>query len=410
MKKILLMFVITAYYSLQTTVSFAQQGTSISDHSGVQPDNSAILDVNSTSKGLLIPRVALVSTDDVTTIPNPATSLLIYNTGTGGMSQAGFYYWNGSHWIQAIGPTGLGYCCLTSSTSLTLTTGTQTLTTNLLSTQTAFTSGDRVRLSVNGSVTYYMEGVVSSFSSATMVTVIDNVANSGTYTSWLITIAGDKGGIGNYATQPLQTTFATTPINSFTTNGYTSLYGTFAINGVSQTNKILGTDGSSYVTSYPQYTTSGLPSSFSVGTLNPQSITGTGVTDQALFNSMPYTVKITNVNMNSTADQSVFVNAAKFKIVDVTITNASTDLHASNARTGLYSAVSGGGGKEIVSSQQMTTLSSATTAYTCTLTNASSYIYGTSGNNGSGYLYWHCNGVHGSAATADVYITIYTLY
>ena len=47
--------------------------------SGALPDSSAGLDISSTNKGLLIPRVALTSTLDVFTIPSPATSLLVYN-------------------------------------------------------------------------------------------------------------------------------------------------------------------------------------------------------------------------------------------------------------------------------------------------------------------------------------------
>jgi hypothetical protein len=72
------------------------------------PDNSALLDIQATDKGLLIPRVNLISVTDITTIPSPAISLLVYNTNsaiTGGTG-AGFYYWNGTQWVQAIGPTG----------------------------------------------------------------------------------------------------------------------------------------------------------------------------------------------------------------------------------------------------------------------------------------------------------------
>ena len=68
--------------------------------SGDNPDASAGLDVSFTNKGVLIPRVALTSATDNTTISSPATSLLVYNTGTGGLSPAGYYYWNGSQWVQ----------------------------------------------------------------------------------------------------------------------------------------------------------------------------------------------------------------------------------------------------------------------------------------------------------------------
>jgi len=74
---------------------------------GTPPDNSAMLDVNSANKGLLIPRVALLSTTDMVTIPTPAVSLLVFNTNnamTGGT--IGYWYWDGTNWVQAIGPMG----------------------------------------------------------------------------------------------------------------------------------------------------------------------------------------------------------------------------------------------------------------------------------------------------------------
>jgi microcystin-dependent protein len=44
------------------------------------PDTSAALDITSTNKGLLIPRVALTSSTDATTISSPATGLVVYNS------------------------------------------------------------------------------------------------------------------------------------------------------------------------------------------------------------------------------------------------------------------------------------------------------------------------------------------
>ena len=48
------------------------------------PNSSAMLDVKSNSKGLLIPRVALTGITDVTTIASPANSLMVYNTASAG--------------------------------------------------------------------------------------------------------------------------------------------------------------------------------------------------------------------------------------------------------------------------------------------------------------------------------------
>jgi len=66
------------------------------------PDASAMLDIVSTNKGLLIPRVALTGTTDVATIASAATSLLVYNTATAGDVTPGYYYWTGSVWLRFV--------------------------------------------------------------------------------------------------------------------------------------------------------------------------------------------------------------------------------------------------------------------------------------------------------------------
>ncbi|RXM50617.1 MULTISPECIES: hypothetical protein [unclassified Chryseobacterium] len=55
------------------------------------PDPSAILHLNSSDKGLLIPRIALQNETDITTIASPAKGLVIYNTNTSLVNGEGFY-------------------------------------------------------------------------------------------------------------------------------------------------------------------------------------------------------------------------------------------------------------------------------------------------------------------------------
>jgi len=66
------------------------------------PEASAKLDISSTNKGLLPPRITLTSRTDNSTIPSPATGLLVYNTGSNPNLVAGYYYWNGSSWVSAM--------------------------------------------------------------------------------------------------------------------------------------------------------------------------------------------------------------------------------------------------------------------------------------------------------------------
>jgi len=81
-----------------TTLAQNTEGVSIAPNVN-PPDPSAMLDVQSSDKGLLIPRVELTSTTDQTTIASPATSLLVYNTNTVSDVSPNFYYWNGTAWV-----------------------------------------------------------------------------------------------------------------------------------------------------------------------------------------------------------------------------------------------------------------------------------------------------------------------
>jgi hypothetical protein len=78
---------------------------------GSSGDASAMLDVDAANKGLLIPRVSLLSATDIITIAAPAISLLVYNSSTAGdfpdNITPGFYYWDGLRWIPFGSRTGI---------------------------------------------------------------------------------------------------------------------------------------------------------------------------------------------------------------------------------------------------------------------------------------------------------------
>src|SRR5687768_7187005 len=79
---------------------FSQDGVRIAPTAGTA-DPSAMLDVISTNKGLLVPRVNLVGLSNGSSpIASPATGLLVYNLGGGGVPAVGFYYWTGTAWVQ----------------------------------------------------------------------------------------------------------------------------------------------------------------------------------------------------------------------------------------------------------------------------------------------------------------------
>lgn len=101
MKKLIFFFLIMA------TGAFAQTGIGTSS-----PNASAKLDVSSTTQGFMPPRVALTASNVFSPITGTAASaagLIVYNTNTAGTApnnvSPGYYFWNGSAWINMIGST-----------------------------------------------------------------------------------------------------------------------------------------------------------------------------------------------------------------------------------------------------------------------------------------------------------------
>ena len=72
------------------TCPLQAQGVKISPQPGT-PDPSAILETQDSTRGVLMPRVNLQNLTDAVTIANPATSLMVFNTGAT-LVPAGFYY------------------------------------------------------------------------------------------------------------------------------------------------------------------------------------------------------------------------------------------------------------------------------------------------------------------------------
>ncbi|MBO6516034.1 MAG: tail fiber domain-containing protein [Bacteroidia bacterium] len=80
-------FVSTLLFSFSTTYG---QGVGINE-TGADPDNSAMLDVQSNSRGMLIPRMTKVAK---LSIPSPANGLLVYQTD----DTVGFWYFDNVSW------------------------------------------------------------------------------------------------------------------------------------------------------------------------------------------------------------------------------------------------------------------------------------------------------------------------
>lgn len=103
---LVLIFTIFYFFNGELTA----QNVSI-NNTNAQPDPSAMLDISSATKGILIPRVTLSALTDAATVPNAATGLLVYNTG--GNLSSGFYYNQGTpaliSWIKIQSGTSNGW-------------------------------------------------------------------------------------------------------------------------------------------------------------------------------------------------------------------------------------------------------------------------------------------------------------
>ena len=93
MKRALLVLIFLG--GLMTTESFAQDNMGIGTST---PEPSAVLDLDATDKGFLVPRLNTVQR---TNIASPATGLMVYDT-----DDNKFWYFDGIIWVQSVGPAG----------------------------------------------------------------------------------------------------------------------------------------------------------------------------------------------------------------------------------------------------------------------------------------------------------------
>ncbi len=99
-------FIVALLSTLASTTAFSQVGIGTST-----PSASTMLEIyggnSGDNKGILIPRVGLKSTTDITTITGGGAtgsdypnSLLVYNNATNGDVVPGYYYWLTNRWVQ----------------------------------------------------------------------------------------------------------------------------------------------------------------------------------------------------------------------------------------------------------------------------------------------------------------------
>ena len=80
----------------------------IGDNVGTINANS-ILELESTNKGVLFPRVSLTGTTDATTVGTQVAGMTVYNTATTSDVSPGMYTSNGTIWVKLADSTGSLY-------------------------------------------------------------------------------------------------------------------------------------------------------------------------------------------------------------------------------------------------------------------------------------------------------------
>ncbi|MDR0824996.1 MAG: hypothetical protein LBN74_07865 [Prevotella sp.] len=84
-------------YATLNTQNIYQMGA-VSIGSDSVPNAAVALNVEANDKGVLLPRVELISPTDQVTIPNPPVGLMVYNKGTTSFPTQGYLYWDGYEW------------------------------------------------------------------------------------------------------------------------------------------------------------------------------------------------------------------------------------------------------------------------------------------------------------------------
>ena len=93
-QKIIVFFCVISFISLDV---YSQVGIGTTS-----PHASSVLDIKSSDSGVLIPRIALDSALDTSSISSPEISLLVYNTSSFNDLSPGFYFWNGNKWNRIV--------------------------------------------------------------------------------------------------------------------------------------------------------------------------------------------------------------------------------------------------------------------------------------------------------------------
>ena len=175
MKKLSIIIILLLTVSIS---GYSQKFLKLGDNTGTI-NSSAILDLESTNKGLLLPRVALASTSDISTIQSPAIGLIVYNTASNSDVTPGLYVFVGSNKWNRLSTTGLTNLDITNALGFTPVIDSRTITIN----------GTTYDLTANrtwniNSMVYPSAGIPVSTGTAWGSSITDNSTNWNTAFGW----------------------------------------------------------------------------------------------------------------------------------------------------------------------------------------------------------------------------------
>ena len=268
-------------------------------------DSNAVLELESTNKGLLLPRVALTSTSSISPMTGTLTSgMTVYNTATAGDVTPGFYYYSVNKWVRVadsssvpassitgtlgVANGGTGVTTSTGSGSVVLSTS-PTLTSPNLGTPTALVgtniTGTAAGLSIGGNAATVttnanLTGPITSVGNTTSVasqtgtgskfvmdtspTLVTPILGVATGTS--LSVSGQLTSTVATGTAPLVVT-STTPVANLSIGGNAAT-ATSATTATNATNTGITEDLLTAVAVYPTFVTA------NTGNL-PQKVTST---------------------------------------------------------------------------------------------------------------------------------------
>jgi hypothetical protein len=200
---------------IAATLSFSYANAQMKLGSNPTTTNAdALLEMETTNKGLLLPRVALTSTTAFAPLTAHVAGMAVYNTATAGDVTSGYYFDNGTKWVRVADANAAVSNLYTADGALagarTVTMGANNLSFSGTGKIGMGTTSPSTKLQATGALTLTPE-TVGSFSDILHVTGPSwSFGDNSRLLSWSYNLAGSPGGDGLHFFIPANVKAATT--------------------------------------------------------------------------------------------------------------------------------------------------------------------------------------------------------